>query len=471
MALITDRTRKIIAVSCLILSLAIHLAFGVRAMQSPKILFGDGIEYLNTAYHLHQANVFSDSGDGGSVPPAIGREPMYPLLLAGLMRIDTGLASYRPACADPEGGCDAARFRGLSLVNLLLIELTAVLTFVLARRVTGDDAAASVASGYLLLNVNLLRSHWFDPMSDELALALVAAAMLTAELAWGRNAPLRWMAAGLTLAALSLTKAIFVPFSLGYAALAFVRWVFGRPTAAVQRRMPLIAITVYALVVGGWMVRNWEVSGMFRLTDDRGGIALSTREVFDHMTPAQVAAAFVYWSPGGGSALAKRLFSPDTVAPFDLYAAGGFYDRGQNGYGRRVDAFMRSDGLQRWQARSAVDHAIMGEILRAPWGYLTSLPPLIYRGLWFDQFAFVSLPVMVWVMGRCRNAPAIFLLSFGLFNELAYALFSLNIPRYQITAMPALALASAMATTIVARWVGTSRFAGRHPQVAREASS
>ena len=265
---------------------------------------------------------------------------------------------------------------------------------------------------------------------------------------------MRWCAAGLTLAALTLTKAVFLPFSLGAGVVAIGRLLPGVTSARRIGRVPLVALLAYALVVGGWAARNWQVSGMPRLTDDRGGIALSTREVFDHMTPAQIAAAFVYWTPGGGSALAKRLFSPDTVAPFELYAPGGFYDRGQNGYGRRVEAAMRSGDLDAWQARSAIDHAIVGEILAAPAGFLASLPALVYRGLWIDTFALVSVPSLVWMLWRAirrRNGLPAVLLSFGLFNELFYALFSLNIPRYQITAMPALALATAMMVLAVAR--------------------
>ena len=47
----------------------------------------------------------------------------------------------------------------------------------------------------------------------------------------------------------------------------------------------------------------------------------------------------------------------------------------------------------------------------------------------------------------------LFALSPGVFSLLFYALFSLNIPRYQITALPALALASGwLALALRARW-------------------
>lgn len=461
--------RGLVVILVLLSSLAVHSVLAAKQDRDPKIASGDGVQYLDTAYNIRTSGTFTEAAGPAAVEPAVGREPLYPLMLAGLMWLDPGMSAYRPGCAGSSEPCDAGRFRILSLANLALIDLTALLAFALVRRVTGSDAGALVGAGYFLFNLNLLRSHWFDPMSDELALALVAAAMLAVARAWGREAPLRWLAVGVLLAALTLTKAVFLPFSLGLAAVTLGRWVLRGSVGGVRRRMPLIAMAVYLAAVGGWMARNWQVSGSFRLTDDRGGIALSTREVFDHMTAAQVAAAFVFWTPGGGEALARRFFPPDTVAPFELYAPGGFYDRGQNGYDRRVDAEIASTGVDRWQARSRIDRAIVAELLAHPFGYLASLPPLVYRGLWFDQFAVFSLPLLVWTVWRSRRSgdPLVpLLLGFGLFNELFYALFSLNIQRYQITAMPSLALAAALAALAAARRIRAIRPRGlRSPDV------
>ena len=154
-------------------------------MREPKITFGDGIEYLDAAYHIRHDLTFTSSDQEGGAAPAIGREPAYPTLLALLMGIDAGLASYHPACADPATACDPTRFQLLSVVNLLLIEMAGLIAFALADGVTGSKVAGLVGAGYVLLNVNLLRSHWYDPMSDELALVLVAAAMLALQRAWG----------------------------------------------------------------------------------------------------------------------------------------------------------------------------------------------------------------------------------------------------------------------------------------------
>jgi hypothetical protein len=77
--------------------------------------------------------------------------------------------------------------------------------------------------------------------------------------------------------------------------------------------------------------------------------------------------------------------------------------------------------------------------------------PLFYRGIWIDEFVVLGLPLFVWMLFRAvrrRDVGLVLLLSIGAFNLLFYAAFSLNIPRYQMTAVPVVALAAALATTL-----------------------
>ena len=301
-----------------------------------------------------------------------------------------------------------------------------------------------------------MRSHWYDPMSDSLALALVAAAMLALVWAWERTSVAAWALVGLSLSCLTLVKAAFLPFCLAAGAIGAVAILLRPKGRRGGLKALAVAAVVYAALTGAWIGRNQQISGMPRLTDNRGGIALSTREVFDHLTPTQFAAAFVFWTPDFGERLAHRLFPADAIAQFELYAPGGFYDVGQNGYGRRVAALMQSDGLDALSAAAAVDHRILIDILQAPVGYALSTFPLLYRGVWIDQFGIVGLGLLcwsAWVAIRTRNGLLFAIAGFGLYNELFYALVSLNIPRYQVTALPAIAVAAGLALTAAARAV------------------
>ena len=430
----------------LALALSLNAYWGIRSTRLPKIEFGDGIEYLNAAYHLRNSLTYTSASNDTPTPPTIGREPGYPTFLALLMLADAGLDSYRPSCSTPGSGCDAAAFGLLSVANRVLIQATGLLVFLLSLRITRSPLAALGGTLIILLNSALLRLYAVDPMSDLLAMAVLSVAMLAFHQAWEQRGHLRWGFVGLALACLTLTKAVFLPFTiLAIAATAVGLILQGDRAHGFWPALTIVA-AVYAAAITGWMTRNQQVSGHFQLTDNRGGIALSTREVFDHMTPAQYAAAFVYWTPGVGPGLARRLFAPETVAPFDLYAPGGFYEVGQNRYAPRVDAVMEARGIDQFNADHDVDRALIGEILRAPVAYAASTLPLLYRGVWIGPAVIGVLP-MFWFFGRAlrsRQVPLVFLLGAGAYNMLFYALFSLNIPRYQVTALPVLALATAL---------------------------
>ena len=402
---------------------------------------GDVPAYLAGAYHLHADHLYSMSG---AAVPALGREPGYPLFLAGIMAIDPGFAAFTPACLASNTACPARTYAVPRLANLALILLSGVCLFVLARMLTGALEAGLAACGYLLLDTHM-QKVWGDLMSDWLALFLVCAAMLALAWAWRARQAWRFAVAGLLFAALTLTKAIFMPFCvLAWLAAAFV--------ALRQRAKPFAALSsaacVYAALVGGWALRNQAVSGMFRLTDARSGIALSTRAVFDAMPPRDYAASLVFWSGAAGSHLARRWFGAATASRFDFDQPGGYYDVGQNGYGRQVAAIMASQHLDYWHATALQDHRIIAGILHAWPAYLATMLPLTWRGLGIDEFVVLGLPCFVWAAwraARTRDWLLLLLSGLGAYNMLAYAALSLNIQRYQLTALPALAVGFAVA--------------------------
>jgi 4-amino-4-deoxy-L-arabinose transferase-like glycosyltransferase len=403
---------------------------------------GDVPAYLTGAYHLHADHLYSMSP---LARPELGREPAYPAFLAMLMQITPAFARFTPACLTANDTCPASMFRIPRLANLGFILATGVMLFILARLLTGRAAGGLIAAGYVLLNTHANKG-WGDLLSDRFAVFLVATAMLALALAFKTGKARSFAAAGALFAILTLTKAIFLPFCvLAWCASGACAWRANNPTAT---RALLAAATTYILLVGGWIVRNWHISGMARLTDARSGIALSTRAVFDAMSLREYAASLVFWTGSTGPKLAARWFGQQTADRFDLRSPGGYYDIGQNGYGSRVVALMRADHLSYWQAASKVDHQIVADILRHLPGYAASMLPLTYRGLWVDEFLWLGMPclcIAAWRAWRDRNTLLGVLLGLGLFNMIAYAALSLNIERYQLTALPAMALAAACA--------------------------
>ena len=94
-------------------------------------------------------------------------------------------------------------------------------------------------------------------------------------------------------------------------------------------------------------------------------------------------------------------------------------------------------------------------ILERPLTHLATTIPLFYRGIWGDEFVVIGLPLFVAAIvaaARERNWLMLLLLSVGAFNLVFYAAFSLNIPRYQMTALPSVAIGVGyMATRFAAR--------------------
>jgi 4-amino-4-deoxy-L-arabinose transferase-like glycosyltransferase len=408
----------------LLLSIALNVRFQPGGEAS-----GDAREYLGAALSLRTTGHL----------PAVGREPGYPLLLAGLMAT-TRLGRIGSDCLQPSRPCDAVLFQPAQWTNLILALGAAVLTGWTAWRLTGSLFAATIGFGYLALNQQMLRGRW-ELLSDHLALFLFAL-LLTLLVEWLRSPTnVRAVAAGLAAAALVLTKAIWVWLIILAAVLLFSSG-RNRPRGA------WLGLVVGGLPLIAWAARNAAGSGTFALTDQRGGIALSTREVFVHLTSTERFCGFLYWTRGIGDDLAARLCPLELWRRFDIGAPGGFYSIGQDRYEPWVARVASERGLDLSAARKLVDGELLAAMAAHPIGWLTSLPMLVWRGLWIDEFVVFGFPALVigtaWAL---RHRYSAWLVGFGLgwFSLLGYAALSLNIPRYQVPAVPALALAAAWA--------------------------
>ncbi len=428
----------------LIIASAIPLSFKSGGLH----LYFDAAQYLDSAFHLARYRTFTDADTAAPAPPAIGREPGYPLFLATLMVLDPAFGQFTPDCLK-DNSCSPRIFRSVGLANLCLIFATSIVIYFIALRLYRNHWAAWAAAAYLLFNFQMNKG-WADPMSDRLAVLWVSVSIFAAVWAW-RKKTAAWCCVGLALGALTLTKASFLPYSVLAAFVAGGAALFH----AAERRRILASLAaasvVYGVLVGGWTVRNWAVSGQFRFTDLRGGIALDHREILNHMTALQYVAALVYWTRGFGEGAARHLFPAEAVAPFDLYNPNGFYERAQEGYGPRVREIAQHRGSDVFAAAAELDRSLVLALLEHPFRYVMTTPPILYRGIWIDEFAPIGFPIFCWMCLRSlrrRDALGLVALSIGAFNLLFYSMFSQNLPRYQMTAIPSIALAIGMAVAI-----------------------
>ena len=370
------------------------------------------------------------------------------------MLLDPGLGKFTPACnAPPDPKC-APYYRSLQYANSFLIVLTGILLFSTVRIVTGRYPPAYIAALLIFLNVeaNEMRQ---EMLSDYFAMAITAGVMVFLALALVRHWRVGWLLTGLALAALSLTKAVFLYFALPLLAIAlvvsFVRWrTIGRNTV-----VALVLITIgYAPPVGAWMARNVVELDSFALTETR--MVLGQREIFNDMTPGEYGIAFLWWTRAMGDNLVRTHFPPSSYRRFHVHAKDGFYNYSRERYSRMVAEEMRKPGVTYREAAAAVDRKLIRKILaNLPVHLLTTLP-VFYRGIWIDEFIVLTFPALLWLIwvsvGR-RDYLVLALLAPGIFSLLFYALVSINIPRYQLTALPALALAGGIAgALLIERW-------------------
>ena len=289
------------------------------------------------------------------------------------MLLDPGLGKFTPACNAPPDPYCTPYYRGLQYANSFLIVLTGILLFSTVRIVTGRYPPAYIAALLIFLNVeaNDIRHQM---LSDYLAMAITAGAMLCFAFAFVRHRRWGWLLLGLALAALSLTKAVYfyfaVPLLIAASAVSLIGWRrLGRKTA-----VALVLITIgYASPVRAWMARNIVELDIFALTETR--MVLSEREIFNSMTPAEYGIAFLWWTRAMGDNLVRAYFPPPSYRRFQEHAEDGFYNDSHARYSRLVAEEMQKPGVTSKQATTAVDRQLIRKILaNLPVHLLTTLP-------------------------------------------------------------------------------------------------
>jgi len=413
----------------------------------------DAVQYLGYGRTLFATGRYALTDAGPRADAGPGREPLYPVLIAAAMHLDPVLRDNAARCignqSDPT--CPPI-YAGLLWLNALLAAVTAALVWLAAHRLGAGRRASWIAGLYLALDLILFKEGRL-PLSDFPAMALAAALILAlAGAAAERRAAWRWLAVGVVLALLILTKAVFELYGfalIGVLTLVFLRL---RDRAALAA---LAAVTVaLVVIVGGWAARNWAVFGRPSVTDSRGGQVLSTREIFDHMTAGEYAASFVYWARDPGERLARRLFSERDWHRLDRDAPDGFLAAGMTTrYDERVARLMDERHLDHAAAEAAVPGMIVGEFVRALPMYVATEIPLTWRGLWGDQFVFLGFPALLWLAvrsARRRDWCWVAALSPALFSLFLLPALSLNLYRFQLPAIPAMALAGGVALAAIA---------------------
>lgn len=438
----SGKTVFLLLIACVVGS-AICMALMWAKSEAENPFYSDAGEYVSGALSLYHEGFL---GENGSPGPVVGREPSLAFILSLVMQFDQDFRAINMTCM-ANGSCGEKAAVSAQWLNRALFAMAGVVVCLTAFVLTGNLGAAVVSGGAIWLNKHMQKNMDYI-ISDPLALFLTCLFMLGMALALIYRKPVLWFVSGLLLAALILTKAIFFYFAI----LFIVIWTICLAIKSVWRRKGHLGLwaSLFLFTVGSmtpsllWMERNAQISGNYQLTQSRAGIAMNTREILNHMTPAQYFTSFLYWTRGFGDNWARAMLPKEIWDEFQIANEDGFYLKAQNGYPNMVQERARDLGITQSEAGKLVDRQLMKDILSNPIVHSLVTIPVMYRGLWVDQFLWVTLPCLIWLILAClkrRQFEMLIIISPCLFNILFYALVSLNIPRYQMTAVPALALA------------------------------
>lgn len=401
--------------------------------------YADASEFLTSAYNISSYGTFSEESKG-AVNPGIGREPLYSLYLAILMQVDSTFAQFDPECLTKEKDCNRL-YRSAQWSNSIFIILSGLIMFFSVRLVSRNSFFSSaVSSFHIWLNYHAYKNHQYI-ISDPFALFLMSIFVFSLIYAVQKKRFLFWILPSLSLALLTLVKAVFLYLALIFLLSFFLFTIFQKKKIFFLKVFFLVLV-VYGLTVGPWMYRNYNISGYPAITEIRGGIALSKRSALNGMNFYQYFAAFAYWTRGVGDSIAEKFFSEDHWKSFDLYEAKGFYNLGLQTYYKRVNQLV-GEGKSRVESSRVIEKQLLVEMIQnLPKHFLVTFP-VFYRGLWVDQFILISFPALIWAMffaWKNRRYDILACLVPGIFCLVFYSLFTPNLPRYQLLSLPAFSL-------------------------------
>ncbi|MCG6871109.1 MAG: hypothetical protein LJE84_02370 [Gammaproteobacteria bacterium] len=360
------------AVLILLLSLACALTaiqdFGNRALTRTSE------DMVVMGYNLFRHGTLSlDQSESRSPRPTAKREPLYPLLIAAVLSLDSNSKALGYAClVGAQPACHGALYR-IKLLNVALLLATAWLAAALCFHLTASVWLAGVA--FMLVGFSIRLSDYAAHILPEClaALLLLCVSVLVRNLAT-RDRLSFYALAGLCLGALVLTKAVFLYLWVLLAAGLLLR---GRRNFGGL----LVFLLAYATVTGGWMVRNQAAVGEW-LVSERGGRVLGIRAEYNRMTPGEYGAALLYWNPLFGRQRAPQLVASENLVRLDRRNPAGFYRRGKV---ERIQRIADATGLQGAALDAALREDAYRQIREHALRHLWLTPLMAYRGLFVEQ--------------------------------------------------------------------------------------
>ncbi len=386
--------------------------------------------------------------------------PVFPTLVLLAMKVDPRFAravrcsvvADRDNRDDPT--CEPYELP-VRLLNALLVAV-AVVALAAAAELIFAQTGVFLLTGVLALAAVAWEAAIFSyVMTEATIFAIYAVLALCNVLAWRTLRMRYFVLSGLLLGLLCLTKPSFlVLFPLGLALTG--PYFYCLPQRPAHRLRPLLAFSLaFAVVVGGWVVRNAVSVGKIGFTEEYGAAALIERFAFNDMTAREYFQAFPYCTPGFGELVFDQS-AAGSMHRFTYYTPGSFFNVGRD---------RRNALLARYGRLDPEISGIVADELRANWWrHLLISLPLAWCGMWPGWIASLLLvPLFAWAFFYCvRNRKPLFPLYAlpPLANLALVGLVGNQSTRYNLILIGPYAIGTAF---MMARWLESGRWRWRFP--------
>ena len=330
------RSRILIAAG-LLLAFVLGLAVQLPAADGDRFWVSDRQKYPLIAYNLVEHGAYYANQDygrrlerGNPIVPYALRAPGYPFFLAAVFAMSRHFDGVDPQCliTDRCPGATAVR-RDVQRASAVVAALLVPATVLLVGLAFGGWPAAAAAGVLMLFSI---------PNNDQSRLAALfllghaGLGMLAYRVA-GRRRFAFAAASGALLAALVLTRAIFLYWLFALVVFGCVQLVMQRRTRGDVGAAATGAIVLAAIIlVLPWMARNLSVGARFAVADQRGSL-LAIRAEYSEITRSELVGGFAYYLPLAPDAMKDlrqslmRAVEPDGYGykRFNRAHSDGFY--------------------------------------------------------------------------------------------------------------------------------------------------
>jgi 4-amino-4-deoxy-L-arabinose transferase-like glycosyltransferase len=430
---------------------------------------GGSLHNLSLTWNLWRWGVASTRrGSPPELQPDNRREPLYSLLLAGVLSVSADRETTTRACLfRREPACQSLALR-LKRTNVWILAATCAATFLAARAVLGPGLAAYAACLLFAATGSLWRV--LDrAKSETLATLLVLLAC------WGLYAAVsraRWrtpaVAAGVALGLLMLTKAVF--FFAGPVLLAATLL----PVKGQRPWRPIgLALAIAYLVTAPWIARNLSHDLGFGISRDREVLAI--RAEHTTMSWREWSAAWLYFA-GEGSGLARSLlersFAPQDWARLMESNPDGYYLRAKKNRGavaaRVADGAVTEDATYRAARSVILDHWPMQVAVTGPFAVrgifvgqnLYRWPPARLVARTVANLMVPALAIWIGLLALRADSVRLWFVLLPAYSYAFHAGITQNIDRFSWPILPVAAVAFAALCALAASSVA-SRARGR----------